>query len=636
MVKVSESPCTNTKRLTVRLGPRQISEWPETVSHRILEQALRRPTQNAVSDGSGRSYTHKELVDQVQTISQTLVQAGVGPGSRIAIFQEPSADWIFSLLAIWHVGGTYIPMDLRSSMARLAVVAKAARPTVVLCHSVTSNLVSELHSTATTIDVSDLQITEDIELGPSKARHTTAAAILFTSGSTGVPKGVVLTHAALCNTFEGLTRTYNIGAERVLQQSAFTFDFSLDQIICGLANGGSIYVVPKEARGDPVALSEIIRTECITYTRATPSEYASWIDYGAENLKDATEWRFAWAGGESMPRSLRQSISDLDIRDLRLYNSYGPAETITCTKAEVPYDIDIEDDSGEEIPAGFPLPNYSVFIVDRDDQLVPPGVVGEILIGGPSVALGYLNDKKQTDAKFVSNTFAASDSRTLYRTGDLGRLRKDGSLMVKGRISGDTQVKIRGMRIELQDIESCILEAGEGVIFKAVVSVRGDAMLVAHVQFAPGLYEDDKQQNAFLRSLRFILPLPAYMMPALFIPVDHLPTNPHGKTDRAAVQTLPLPKAAHENITANEPLNATERELVSLWKEFLPAEAIDAFGIGRHSNFFEVGGNSLLMVKMQALIAARCGVKLTLIDILGVSTLGDLAIKIDTHVPSAE
>ena len=602
-----------------------------TISHRIAEVAKENAHKEALKDRNG-GYTYQDMQHRVQAISKSLSDAGVQQGSRLAVFQQPSADWICSLLAIWHVGATYIPMDLRNSVSRLAAIAGTAKPSAILCDEETEKNVPELKSTATIINVTGLPDTMCIT--ETKAKANTPALILFTSGSTGTPKGIIMHHSALRNTIEGPSKHYNIGAERVLQQSAFTFDFSIDQILCGLANGGSVYVVSKEDRADPLAISRIIAEEGITYTRATPAEYASWITYGAEDLMKASKWRFAWGGGERMPPSLRRGIESLELKGLTLFNSYGPAESITCTKIALQAISDLEDEeeAEEEIPAGYPLPNYLVYIVDRNLSLVPQGATGEIVIGGPSLANGYLNNERLSGTQFVSNPW---DKGVIYRTGDMGYLRSDGALMYRGRIAGDTQVKIRGMRIDLQDIEACILTAAEGALQKVVVSVRSGDLLVAHVQFAPDEYADadEAQQRALLRSLRFMLPLPAYMVPAVFVTIEQMPVNVHGKTDRAAVRSLPLPQA--DPGRTGEALTETEKKLVEVIKEIVPDETIDAVQISSHTSFFELGGNSLLLVKLQLLLSARFDRKFALIDLFSAATLGAMAAKIDLTPPAS-
>lgn len=601
-------------------------DWPETLSHRIMAVAAQYPESVAVKDGVGNELAYSAMQQRINTISQTLTKTGVKTGSRVAVFQDPTTDWVCSLLGIWHAGGTYVPMDLRSSLSRLAVVAGSAKPAVILCHDATEQIVPELNSKAKLINVS--QLAPSTKTTPSKAKLEADAVVLYTSGSTGVPKGIVLRHSAFKNTIFGLTEQYNIGREKVLQQSAFTFDFSLDQILCGLVNGGSVYIVPKAGRGDPVEIAKIILNEDITYTRATPSEYTSWLSYGSDYLKTASQWRFAWGGGEMMTNALRQGVEELRLPGLKLYNSYGPGETITCTKTEIPYEGALTETTSPEIPVGLPLPNYSVYIVDRNLDPVPVGVSGEMVIGGPSVAKGYLNNEKLSSSKFLPNyfapvEFAARDGRMVYRTGDVGRLRQDGAVIFQGRISGDTQIKLRGIRIELEDIESSIVRAASGVIHRAVVSVRNE-LLVGHVEFAPGAQTENGGQ--FLRDLRYKLALPLYMIPNMLIPMDTIPLNAHGKTDRRAVSEMPLPTASEDKTIFT--LTETEQALKSLWTEIVPKDIIKLMSVSDMTSFFEVGGNSLLLVKLQIMIRTRFAAALSLVELFENNTLGAMAAKI--------
>ncbi|EME40768.1 hybrid polyketide synthetase [Dothistroma septosporum NZE10] len=607
-------------------GPCVQSTWPETLLERIELIAAERPNDQAVTNSRGKTYTYSDLLEQVHMISVALSAAGVKQGSRVAVFQEPSSDWICSLLAIWHAGGTYLPLDLRNPLPRLASIVEAAKPTVILSHHETHDAVASLGTDAVAMNIGTLESTKVHK--KSLANAKTPAVILFTSGSTGTPKGVVLSHSALRNTIEGLVQHYDIGAERVLQQSAYSFDFSLDQILVALTNGGSVYVASKEERMDPVAIANIIKTHNISYTRATPTEYTNWITYGAEHLMESPSWSFAWAGGETMPHSLKQSFAALSLSGLRLYNSYGPAETVTCTKVEIPYGVDDIDDEAE-IPVGFPLPNYTVSIVDSRLDLVPQGVAGEILVGGPSVGLGYLNNERLTDEKFVN----LGDSGIVYRTGDVGYLRADGALMYQGRVDGDLQVKVRGMRIDLQDIESCVLASAEGALDKAIVSVREGDLLVAHVQFAIGHHHEEDEAKAFLRSLRLTLPLPTHMLPSIIIPLDMMPMSTHGKVDRATIRALGLPQLSSRR--GQEALTETEEKLLKIWKEVGLAAAPEAVPVDNQTTFFEMGGNSILLVKLQILISMHFNVKISLLDLFNAVSLGAMSGKIEA-APKAD
>ncbi|KAL8978053.1 MAG: hypothetical protein Q9177_006503, partial [Variospora cf. flavescens] len=375
---------------------------------------------------------------------------------------------------------------------------------------------------------------------------------LYTSGSTGTPKGIIVTHSGLRNEIEGYTKTWKLGAERTLQQSAYTFNHSSDQIYTGLVNGGMVYTVPWSKRGDPLEITKILHEQSITYTKATPSEYSLWMQYGGDNLRLATEWRRAFGGGEPLSSTITQEFADLGLPQLRVFNSYGPTEiSISSTKMEVEYRKKKTVGEGR-IPCGYSLPNYATYIVDEQLKPLPAGMPGEICLGGAGVSLGYLNNRDLTSKQFVPDPFASPEYVAngwirMYRTGDIGHLQDDGAMVFHSRIAGDTQIKIRGLRLELADIESNIVSAAMGMLKEVVVTLReGDPdFIVAHVVFAPQHTDIDKE--AFLEHLLSHLPIPQYMIPVMAVPLDKLPLTNHSKVDRKAIKALPLPQRAKES-----------------------------------------------------------------------------------------
>lgn len=607
--------------------------WEPTLSHRFDKMVQANGSLLAIKDSMGNNLSYSQAAARVNAIAAALVRANVVGGYKVAVFQEPTVDWICSLLAIFRVGAVYVPLDLRTSLPRLAKIVSQCAPNLILAHNSTMADVPALGALKIeTINVSAVPRFSDDTL-PNRAQPSSPAVILFTSGSTGVPKGIVINHSCLRNQMESYSREWDVAAAAtmVLQQSAFSFDFSIDQIFSALANGGGLFVVSATQRGDPMEITKLMVDEGITYTSATPSEYLMWTQYGSPNLKSCSRWQYAFAGGEPLPETLVQDIKGLDLAGLHFFNNYGPAEiTVASTKIEVPYK---EMVPGELAPAGFMLPNYSVYILDKDLNPLPVGFPGEIVIGGAGVSSGYLNNEALTTAKFIPDIFESPEFkingwRTMYRTGDRGRLRADGTLVCEGRIDGDTQVKLRGFRIELGDVESCIVQAANGALTDAVVSLRDHddvQFLVAHVVFSQRFPAEDR--DTMLRRLPSLLALPQYMCPAKIIALDRLPLTSHLKADRQTIKALPL---SAESNTTDVGLTKAKSQLHYIWQKIIPNAPV----ITAETDFFLVGGNSLLLVKLQALIREEFDVIVSLVNLMSNSTLGqmELAIKDTTAI----
>lgn len=409
----------------------------------------------------------------------------------------------------------------------------------------------------------------------------------------------------------------------------------ISRIYTGLTNGGSVYIVPWSARGNPLEITKIMHEQSITYTKATPSEYMLWMQYGGDQLRLASKWQSAFGGGESLTTTVTNEFAKLDLPNLHFYNSYGPTEiSISSTKMEIAYREKQELESMGRIPCGYSLPNYDTYVVDEELRPVPIGAPGEICLGGAGVSLGYFKNPELTKKHFVHNPFATPEDiangwTRMYRTGDIGHLREDGAMVFHSRIAGDSQVKIRGLRIELNDIESNIVTAAGGAISEAVVTLRdGDPeFLVAHVVFAPK--HDINDQTAFLELLLSNLDMPQYMVPVVAIPLDKFPLSNHSKVDRKAIKDLPLPKRV-QAVQEDVELTETMLQLRGVWREVLGKSIKDlGFEIGPSTSFFFVGGNSLLIIRLQSQIRVTFNIALSLVDLLHANTLSEMARKID-------
>lgn len=423
---------------------------------------------------------YKELDDKTNGSAAALSENGVSRGQYVAVYQEPTPDWICSMLAILKIGAVYVPLDPGTPAARLAMVVATCHPAALLVDRTTGpNCAFEI---PTVIEVSIVPTSTVRRIQTVPDAHEPAIA-LHTSGTTGAPKVIVLTHANFANEVETSIETYGLDSSvTVLQQSAFGFDMSVLQIFLALALGGTLVMVPREFRGDAVAMTEFIVEHKVTYTCATPTEYSSWFRHGDCAALRRSHWTVALNGGEAVSRSLLDAFREhLGAKsDMRLFNGYGPTET-TCCSASI--ELALRGGASElpaTLPAGPACPNECVYILDKKMRPLPLGLPGEICIGGVAVANGYLGNEVLTSRAFVRDPFATEEYirkgwTTMFRTGDRGRLLPDGSFIVEGRICDDTQTKIRGVRIDLQEIEQTLVQDSEGAIAEAVAVVHTTA-----------------------------------------------------------------------------------------------------------------------------------------------------------------
>ncbi|KAB8262724.1 hypothetical protein BDV32DRAFT_147272 [Aspergillus pseudonomiae] len=308
-----------------------------------------------------------------------------------------------------------------------------------------------------------------------------------------------------------------------------------------LAHGSTVVVVPQSVRGGPVATAQLMLQEKVTFMIGTPSEYLMLLQHGGDYLRQNRDWGHACLGGESVTEPLKREFRRLSPNCPNVTDCYGPTETSAATSSNT---LDLHRDAANEYStAGRPVPSSTIYILGGNGELVPPGFVGEVCIGGVGVALGYWNLPDLDKRKCIHDPFASSADRRLgwkrlYKTGDRGRLGPDGGLIFMGRLDGDTQIKLRGLRIDLEEVGNSLLQVAAGLLSDTVVSVRGDPeFLVAHAVPARG----QKVTNSDPKSFKKSLPLPQNMCPAAIVLLDRLPTTPNGKVDWKALQDKPLP-----------------------------------------------------------------------------------------------
>ncbi|KAI0095349.1 hypothetical protein F4776DRAFT_669752, partial [Hypoxylon sp. NC0597] len=630
-----------TDHLGLGRGPLLESKW-QSLPQALNAISQQHPSSIALKDDHGTMLSYREMVTTVNNIASALLETmngSIKPKFRVAVFQLPSVYWVCSMVAIMQTGAAYVPLDTLSGYPRCATILRESRASIILAHSGTMGHISQLNPRAgiTIINIDALHHISTALGVSNRATPESIAAIIFTSGSTGDPKGVALTHHALHSHMEGTIKLWGFQNEIVLQQSARSFDASIFQVYLALLTGGTCYVISSENRGDPWAISKIMIEERITVTVGVPSEYLTWLRYGDHGVLKNSAYKIMVSVGEPFNTMLTRELQLLGKEDLRAVNMYGPSEVTFASNAmEVLYRNDAEL-LQSPAPAGYTLPNYSVYILNNDLEPVPPGVPGQIVVAG-AISSGYIDDESLSSQRFIPNPFVqqewnAERWNTIHLTGDWGRFHpSSGALIFEGRIEEDTQIKLRGIRIELRDIESTIIASANGDIAEVVVSAREDPteFLVAHVVFSvKHRGTNTNELEPYLHRLIQNLPLPHYMRPTRTAVLDTMPLTVSGKVDRRAIGRLPLAESQSGRKGTMSKLGASEAKIKQLWHSVLSSRYSSTLLIDAQSDFFKIGGDSLLLVKLHHEIREAFGVTISLFQLFEGTSLVEMAETVD-------
>ena len=612
-----QSPDTRTSQLPVLTSAERnqmLVQWNATAAdyprqycvHQLFEEQSERTPDAIACQFENQQISYRELNQRANQLGRFLQRRGVGPGHRVGIFVERSLDMMIGLLGIQKSGAAYVPLDPAYPTERLRVTLDDAHLPILLTQQRLVASMPEHTAEVVCLDTDWPHIAlEDIANPVTSVKPEDLVYIIFTSGSTGRPKGVQVPHHAVVNLLTSMARELNVGPNDIFPALAsYAFDMCIPELYLALITGGRVVVGGRHLASNGEELAAFLRQTGATIVHATPTTWSLLLDAGfsGKGLKRAI-------GAEPLPRELCTRLLQADGS---LYNFYGPTETTVWSAFHHFRSVE------EPIVVGRPLANTQIYILDRHLQPVPPGVRGEIYIGGDGVTCGYLNRPELTSEKFVADPFSSRAEARMYRTGDLGSYLPDGRIEFKGR--ADNQVKVRGFRIELGEIEAALSRhhTVQDCVVVAREDVPGDKRLAAYVAAAPAARLDFTVLRDWVKER-----LPEYMVPNAWVEMAQLPLSPNGKVDR---KNLPAPEYQRSDSAGEyqEPRTSTEEVIAGIWAEVLKLERV-----GVYDQFFVLGGHSLLATQVVSRIRQRFHLELPLRTLFEAPTVARLSLCVE-------
>nr|QEO74680.1 condensation domain-containing protein [uncultured bacterium] len=581
--------------------------------HRLVElQAARRPDALAVVYRE-KQISYDDLNRRANQLAYYLRAHGVGLETRVGVLMQRSADWMVAVLGILKAGGVYVPLDGGYPAHRLRFMVEDADVRLVLTESGQPEIVAQGEATEVVyLDKGWEWLESENEDNPENVTQAeNLAYVMYTSGSTGQPKGVGVTHRAINRLVRNTNYVKFEESDRVAQTSNASFDTSTFEIWGALLNGSQLVIFEKETVLSPRELERQLVDQQINVMFLTTALFHQMAQSRPEIFASLTYMVF---GGDAADAQFVQRVLEQG-KPRHLVNGYGPTEGTTFATA---YEAQERDIGARTIPIGRALSNTEAWVLDRQGQMAPVGVAGELHIGGDCLARGYLRRPELTAEKFVPHPYSAEPGARLYRTGDLVRYQSDGNIEFLKRM--DQQVKVRGFRVELGEVES-LLNQYWAIVESVVIAGKdslGDTRLIAYIVPEEGVEPTSSEMWNFLQEK-----LPSYMLPSVFVTIKELPLTPNGKVDRKA---LPLPEQIGDEVSTSfiAPRTAMEEMVAEIWRQTLGITQV-----GVESNFFDLGGHSLLGTRVMSQIRENCGIELPVRVLFESPTIAALARKIE-------
>jgi amino acid adenylation domain-containing protein len=623
--------------LTARERQQLLIDWNNTrrdylqnkCFHQLFEALLEQTPDAIAVVFENQHLTYRELNIRANQLAHHLQQLGVVPDTLVGICVERSFEMIIGVLGILKAGGAYLPLDPSYPQARLNFMLEDAQVSILLTYSSLTSLFprgtaqnspytqqsnkdsgDQQHElTVICIDQDWQTITQQTQENPKNCvTSDNLAYIIYTSGSTGKPKGVFIEHRGLSNLIQAQIESFNLQPNHhILQFASLSFDASIFEIVMALGTGATLYLAKKESLLPGQALIQLLREKAITHVALPPAVLAVLPKAELPALQTII------CAGESCSEDIVKRWAS----GRRFFNAYGPTEaTVWSTVAEI-------SATGEKPSIGRPIANTQIYILDKHLQPLPIGIPGELYISGDGLARGYLNRPELTETRFLEETEFLPRTR-LYKTGDLARYQPDGNIEFIDRI--DNQIKICGFRIELGEIETVLRQhqSVQETVVIAQENVSGEKHLVAYIV----LHQTQAATNIELRNF-LKEKLPEYMVPRAFVVVNSLPLTPNGKVDIHALPTPYSPNSRSLDKAFVAPRNSTESTLAKIWAEVLNLESV-----GIHDSFFDLGGNSLLAVRLVEQIHKQFERELPLSSLFLNSTIESLANSLSSEKDS--